>query len=424
MRGALVLVTALVACGDGIGAPDATVAMDAARGLVRVRIAGMDPGTSHVIFQNADSSLVLATHTNLDGTANAFMAPGGFVTVVVSGSREEIYTWFDVQPGDELVLGESSILPGPLAASFRVTVPDDPGQGEFLLSTTCGSAALHAPAVPTTQVFLSGCSEQHDVLITNNNTFFSNEHYLFVDGVTLAGAVLTIETPFRPVDTARVEVRGAPDGIFDMSVSMMLYDRGFAIQNTLRGTSMPIVDGSGALDLPMMLPTGSTVMMSMQSAFSPDVAGAPRVIRWGPPQAMTSTDLATTALRPYTDAPTYQRTTHALRWSEGAAGANADVLIASWGWFDTARGGNYQWHVLAPRTEDTILQLPVLPFPEFTPGPDAELRQPEYFTSIKAEGGYAKLRTRLPITWTPGRTWPIDSASGTVVIEELGGSQF
>lgn len=425
MRAALVLVAALAACGDGIGALDGTVAPDSPRGIVRVRVTGPDAQAIRVIFQNADSSLVLATRTDLAGTANAFMAPGGFVTIVApNGFQQQIYTWFDVQPGDELALGEPFRLPGPLAPSFRVTVPEDPGQQNFALSTTCGDWALSAPEVLTTQIFLSGCAEQHDVLIMNSDPSFQNEHYLFVDGVTLAGAVLSLKTPFRPFDIARVEVHNVPSHLFDMGVSMMLFENGFAMQNSLRGNSFAIVGGSGAIDLPMMLPAGATVMMSMQPSFSPNGAGAPRVIRWGPPQAVTSIDLAATALRPYTEPPTYLRGTHALRWSEWNAGVQADAVLVTWGWQDFSLGGNYEWHVFAPRTEDTTLQLPVLPYADLMPGPNAMLQHPYELTNIKADGGYAKLRTWLPITWTGGRSWPIDSTSGTVVLQQLGSNQF
>ena len=422
---ALVLVAALAACGDGIAAPDATLAPDAPRGLVRVHVTGPDAQAVRVIFQNADSSLVLATRTDVAGRANAFMAPGGFVTIVApAGFQQSMYTWFDVQPDDELVLGEEFTVPGQLAPSFRVTVPEDPGQQNFVLSTTCGGWPLNAPAVLTTQVFLSGCTEQHDVLILNSDPNFQNEHYLFLDEVMLAGAVLTIDTPFRPFETTRVEVRDVPSHLPELSVSMMLFDKGFAMQSSLRGNSFSISDGSGAIDLPMMLPAGTTVMTSIQPAFGPHVTGIPQIIRWGPPQAVTSIDLATTALRPYTEPPTYLRGAHALRWSEWSAGAQADAVIATWGWSDFSQSGTYQWHLFAPRTEDTLLRLPVLPYADLMPGPNAQLTHPYELTNIKADGGYAKLRTWLPITWSAGRNWPIETASGTVVIQQLGTNQF
>lgn len=425
MRGAVLLVAALAACGDGIGAPDATLAPDSPRGLVRVRVTGPDALAVRVIFQNADSSLVLSTRTDVAGTANAFMAPGGFVTLVIAeGFQQRLFTWADVQPGDELVHGEVFTLPGPLAPSFRVTVPDDPGQQNFVLTTTCGGASLNAPQILTTQVSLSGCAEQHDLLIFNSDFNFQNEHYLYVDSVTLAGAVLALATPFRPFDTTRVEVRNVPAHLSSMGVSMMLYENGFAMESSLRGNSFSISDGAGAIDLSMPLPAGSTVVMSMQPSFGPNAPGIPQVVRWGPPPAMTSIDLAETALRPYIEPPTYLRGSHAIRWSEWTEGAQADAVIATWGWSDFSRGGNYMWHVFAPRTDETLLRLPVLPYADLMPGANAQLTHPYELTNIKAEGGYAKLRTWLPITWTAGRHWPIDSASGTVVIQQLGSNQF
>src|SRR5262245_15800099 len=67
-----------------------------------------------IFFQNADSSVVLATDTDVDGIARTEMPPGGFVTAVLPYSRthheiprDDLYTFADVQPGDQLRVGKT-----------------------------------------------------------------------------------------------------------------------------------------------------------------------------------------------------------------------------------------------------------------------------------------------------------------------------
>ena len=65
----------------------ASTAPDSNVSLVRLRVPVHRQ--DQAFFQNAGYSLVLATHTDREGEANAYMAPGGFVTLV---SRDTFVT--------------------------------------------------------------------------------------------------------------------------------------------------------------------------------------------------------------------------------------------------------------------------------------------------------------------------------------------
>ena len=87
MRSRVMVATLVMvaACGDGlIESTDAAPGSDDGHGVVSVRYLAdaSDLAGLIVYFQNADSTIALATHTDADGYANAFMAPGGFLSLI------------------------------------------------------------------------------------------------------------------------------------------------------------------------------------------------------------------------------------------------------------------------------------------------------------------------------------------------------
>src|SRR5215471_3681174 len=106
-------------------AADAASGPDSALQLVHVTITVTGenvpfPGAI-VYFQNADSSLVEDTTTDVNGDASADMAPGGDVTAIVAGVA---YTYIGIDSDDHLHL---AIAPQPTSGriTMNVTVPVD-----------------------------------------------------------------------------------------------------------------------------------------------------------------------------------------------------------------------------------------------------------------------------------------------------------
>ena len=421
---AVVLGGLVAACGDGLAPPDAVPPIDGPSGRVTVRLGASESPTAQVIFQNADSSLVLATRTGEDGTANAYMAPGGFVTVIEDGSFNKfLYTWAGVQPGDELTFNTPFVPVGVESPSFPIQVPLDPGHTIYQVLTSCGASILENPGGISFVTLGGTCSAREDMIALSASVATGTERYLYGADVTLDGSIIELPGPWRPFDTARVEVTGAPVATQQMNVGMTLLDEGDSINGTDRGGSFELVGGAGVLEFATPLPAGVGALVRLTPSFQPDLTSSVRAVRWGPVQATMRIDLAQ-GLRAYREFPTYLRGQHAIRWSEEGAGKAADAVITEFGW----RGADSEprsWVIVAPGNDDAIVRFPVLPLAELMPQSDSMIFQPSTLTTLRLDGGgYARVKKTLPITWGSGASWPMDADEGTVVIQELGSPFF
>ena len=168
MRRGIVFLVMCGGCGDGVLAPDATLPADQRGGLVSVQFLSdlSTLGDNTVFFQNADSTLVLAGRTTADGRANAFMGPGGIVTLVVTRANlVALFTVIGVQPGDDLVIDERTTLTTEPPTNLMIRVPQDPGSGFYDLTTSCGTADIRGAEVEPIAVSLRDCGGRADMLV-------------------------------------------------------------------------------------------------------------------------------------------------------------------------------------------------------------------------------------------------------------------
>lgn len=411
------------ACGDSLAVPDATPPPEDHRGQVSVQVLADSVASGWaVVFQEADGKLALATRTGQDGRANARMGPGGTVTLVAqSGSSWTMYTWREVALGDELVLDTRLPTKTGRTTSIVVETPEDPGASQYQLWTRCGSPQLN-PGPTATFVDLVGCGTKADLLLV---TFGQAFHYLFADDVALANNVhVPFVAPYRPLDQTTVEVVHVPPDRPTLLVTQALIDDGHELFGPstfgLGSAQVAAVDGSAMLTHEMVAPPGGTLMTSVDppSLFGVDL-GSQHVVQWGPAAAFTRVDLAETTLRAYRGSPVYQHASHQVRWTEDAAGRVADTVLAELAWFRPSTGENFQWMLLAPRGEATVLDVPVLP--DLRLGPTAADTTVQAFalTSIASEGGYASLRAWLLGRWLPNGPWPATGPSGRVLRQDL-----
>ena len=205
-----VLALLLVGCGDdGVRhTPDATVhdgpvtpdaPVDAAPTPVTITttVDGSPVGGVHVYFQNADSTVVLATVTDATGTASAVMAAGGYVTAInpytplaVGRTNDELDTFLGVKPGDHLQLATHLTS---TAVTVTVTAPLDPAAnvGSYDVFTPCGSSALTIPSTggpPSATMPLYNCGATTDFLVVSydNSTNPQPLDFFFVPNVAAA----------------------------------------------------------------------------------------------------------------------------------------------------------------------------------------------------------------------------------------------
>lgn len=429
MRSVVALVV-LAACGDGVPAPDATPPADASVGLVRVRYRGAVLDGHPVFFQNADGSLALATRTDAAGEANAYVMPGGSVTVVDTNAATQLLTtWTQVAPGDELVVDDPQLGGPETNVTVALSFPIDPGASFYQLQTSCGASNVTAAAGSTMLVVLGDCRGRADMLVYSINTEF---RYLYAADVPVtAGSDVTIPGPWRSLDRSTVVATGADGRNTQLDVRQRLVGER---RNLFEESSEPfgfanifLLGGAGTTTFDTMRPATATMLTQVSEVAS--LVGVQRFARWAKDTATTTLDLAPRRLRRYTSAPHYDALAHAITWTEESTGAVPDAVLATFGWARPEIGGNYQWRILAARGAEPRIALPVLPDGQYLLRASDQLFEPFLLTSIAADGGYDSFRSSLPSQWPQrnGTTWPgeaVGETPGFAVYQELRAEPF
>lgn len=409
------LLVAFGGCGDGRVTADGAIAPDVAGGLVSIQFLShlSNLGGQTVYFQNADSSLVLAGRTNTDGRANAFMAPGGIVTLAVTRANlVALFTQFDVQPGDEIVIDERTTTRDAPETRFLVRVPLDPSSTFYDLTTSCGSADIRGAELGPVQISLADCGARADMLV---RSFGDGIGYIYRDDVELQpAATVTFAGPYRPFVTSTIVANGIDPSVIELHIVYALISgtrelhREDAIINPTAGMS------SASVQAPV--PDDGLAMIRIGPSPTGALA-AQHVIEWGPSKQANVVDVSA-SLRPILERPRIDLAQQAVVWAESTTGEVPDAVLATFQWSPAGSFQNYQWTVVAPRTEEAILRLPILPRDELVP--QGVLIDPYIFATISSDGGYHRIRPRILGAWSPGRVWPTDGGSGRVVYRALG----
>lgn len=412
MRRLAVLLVVFGGCGDGKVTADGSLAPgDRAGGLVSIQFLSdlAFPGDQTVYFQNADSSLVLAGRTSADGRANAFMAPGGNVTLVVTRANlVALYTQMDVQPGDELVIDErtSSLNAG---TRLQIRVPRDPSSTFYDLTTSCGSADIRGAESAPVPVFLTDCGARADMLV---RSFGDGVGYIYRAGVEIEPDVtVTFAGPYHPFVPTTIVATGIEPTLGELHVAYALISGG----RELHREDASISPATGATTVQAPIPVDGFAMIRIDPSPSGALADH-HVIEWGPSKQANVVDVSA-ALRPILERPRIDLAQQAVVWTESSTGLVPDAVLATFQWSPEGSFRNYQWTVVAPRTEEAILRLPILPRDELVP--QGILIDPYVFATISSDGGFDRIRPRILGAWSPGRMWPTDGSAGRVMYRAL-----
>ncbi|MBA3451586.1 MAG: hypothetical protein H0T42_00655 [Deltaproteobacteria bacterium] len=402
-------------CGDGVLAPDTAVATDSGRGgLVSLQFLSdlSELGGHTVYFQNADSSLVLAGRTTDDGRANAFMTPGGSVTLAVNRANlVALFTHVAVQPGDELVIDERTTVTTEPTTALLIRVSPDPGATFYDLGTSCGSADIRGAELQPVSVSLRDCGERADMLV---RSFGNGVRYIYRDDVEIpSGATVVFAGPYQALEPATIVATGVEASITELNLTHSLIGGRRELYREERFITPASGTGSAVADVP--LPVNGTSMIRLDPSV-PGELSSQHVIEWGPSIATRVVDMGT-PLRPLVERPRIDPERRAIVWTESPMGAVADAVLATFQWSPIGSGFNYQWTVVAPREEEPILRLPLLPREPLIP--QGTLIDPYIFAMVSSEGGYARIRPRIVGAWAPGRMWPIDGSAGRVVYRDI-----
>jgi len=403
MRPAVIAVV-LAACGDGRVAPDATPIDAGDRvGLVSVQVLTNDlsAGRYEVYFQNADSSLVLATRTLDDGSANAFMAAGGFVTV---GTSNTLWTFSDVQVGDHLIIDQRPQFGSSQQTTFRLRLPPEPRATSIQLQTTCGLTDATAAQSVALLIGLGNCAPGLDMLALAYGDP-GPISYLYRDSVAIAPTV-TLDAPYRPIETSTIEVTNAP--FAGVRTLQTVFGTHGALYSTFPFGQA--TDGRLSLSTPMPLPPGTRVMTDA-SSLDFTQAYVQHVVRWDPVGPLTQLDLSE-QVHPLTSQPRFEPTSSTIRWTEDPSGLTPNAALVAMS-FDFTNS----WWIAGPRGADPVIRVPVLPGTAHQPHSEIGVFQ---LINIADDGGYAQVREQLA-GWQLGQPWPITGDSGHVVYETLSG---
>ncbi len=410
----LVALLVLASCGDGVPGPDATSAPDANVGLVRVRFPGHVE--TDVFFQNADSSLVLATHTDRDGEANAYMAPGGFVTIV---SRDmfstTLFTWAGVEGGDELELLRDAPSIDP-ATVFLSIPPDDPSTFFYQLVSSCGVTAINGAEIDVLPIELENCPAATVGMLVE--TFGDTSRFLYRDAVSIQhGAVISIGGPYLELQPLTVHAVRVPQALDPASARVALIGSGSELYVTDDVAIDLAPAGVTAALMQMPLPVSGTLAWQMRTLATSHL-GMTTATAWGPVSSDVTVDFGA-PIRHYTSAPHYIAQQHAVRWTEDPGGRVADGVVMALPWQHEGTGEGLTWRVIAPRSEDPVVRLPVLPLADVMPGEGDIVFDPNVLSNFIIDGGYASVRPDLLGRIDQVQTWPVRGPSGHVVVETL-----
>jgi hypothetical protein len=379
-------IAAIVACGDDGGAnklPDAppggsdsalpdTPDPPAAARLTITRdgsgVEGID-----VYFQNADSSLVAKVPTDVNGVAEAVVAPNAFVTVVnpfivSTGVRQdELKTIAGVQPGDQLTLTQNNQR-SPVtfmnvianahenASSHSLWTNCLPMQGSggnpYFMSQ--GSGSLDRPQVSVD----FECTTTADVLIESDNGSGSSMGWTFVDNAPLtADGTMDITGAYTASPQVNAAWSNIPDGIGFFDTTSYLATSDGLVWRESNGLGV----GSNSASWSFTRPNPANTTQIWHSQFGGASYGQQQVIDWRPVADPATFTFANTLLRDFTSNPTFDIATHAVTWNEGTTGVAPDLAVTE---ISANREGTvllaWRW-IIAGVPSGASIAYPVLP---------------------------------------------------------------
>lgn len=409
----LSLVLFLVACGDdGVrhtpdaahadGAPDSPVDAAALPVTLTATYNGQPVAGVHVYFQNADSSVVLATTTDASGTASAVMQAGGFVTAINpygAQGQDDLETFAGVKPGDHLVL-HRALVPD-ATTTVNVSAPDEgvPGYSVYSPCNNAGAtlappALLLATTVPVSgQISLSSCGSATDFLVVASDG--TPTDYLYAANVAIAdqGNVDLTAGTYAPVTNRALTYTNLPSA------------QSLSIENDVLDP-LGIIYIAGA-ETPSDQPTATVAIPEfpgesdlLQTTFNNQTYSQQVLFDWGHLGAAFSTDVGARALNDFSGPPTFDVPTHAGSVGLGSAGAAGDFSLFFMAISRPAPQHDWQWTIAAPF--GATVSLPTLPTDVFDynvgSGDSATING---WVNGKVPGGYDAVRALLLATTGP-----------------------
>jgi hypothetical protein len=366
MRLCLVLVCCLAACGDdGVRhTPDATphdgpgvtdAPADASGNPVTITMtAGNGPVAGvHVYFQNADSSVVLATTTNAAGQASAVMAAGGSVTAInpytpplFGGVSDEIDTFLGVKPGDQLHLALGSLS---TSITVNVTANVDPAAAVTSVYTPCGGVAELSQG-SAASVSLTNCGASTDFLIVSYDQTATPLNEAFAPAVAISNGA--------NIDLTSLAFTAVPTRTYTY---MNPGQNSYSFRDTVVDAQGPLFgqNGSTSSTTTGPMPTFTNAGDVIQTTVYPGGANEEIFVDWAPYTDTYTTDAGARMLPLYATGPSIDTTTHTVSFTEQSGGVTPDFVYTVANAYRQADARSWVWRLASPHA--TTLTFPTLP---------------------------------------------------------------
>lgn len=389
--------------------PDAGARDDDQRELVTLQFYAdaVDLAGFPVYFQNADSSLVIATHTDGEGRASALMHPGGFVTLALKAGR--MYTYANVRGGDVLVVNEADNNTD--RKQIQVMVPPSPGANRYTMWTSCGATQLDDELIRQgmpQQAMLIGCGARSDVAITANwveQGFSTNYRYLYAKDVALDPTMLTtFPGEFVPQVDSEVVATAMREPAEHVKLTQQLVRDRHELTPE-RTITVDVVGDTATGWISRVVAPPEGMMMTRIAPLALGISAQTTLV-WGPADTAMEVALGNHALRSYTTRPRLAED-NTVQWTEEPDGAVGDLVLLELSW-SPPQAQSRIWKILSPRTDATVVRYPVLPVPEMRPLEDAWVTE----LATLAIDDVSVARTTLLGSWPLDDAWLADSDAG------------
>lgn len=382
MRGVLLFVVSLAACGDRMHGHSSDAAGDGAADSARIDSAladaqlepvtvtvtyGAQPVVGvRVYFMKADGSLVLETTTDSNGAASGVVAAGGSVSVIDpfptgGAGYHDARTFMAVTPGDHIDVW-SPHPAGP--TSMSIVASTDPGLLDTQASSPCmwnygpltadsGSATVHG------SLALDAACAATDVLVVATNQ--TDSAFVFAAGIAVRdGTTLDLSSAtYTPSVHHAVAYSNLPrpqriavrDFVLEGDAFVHDFDATIASGSSSTTTAAPLFPGASEMIATYLAPT----MYSTQYFFDA-----------GPFSSDVNIDVAAHSLDDFTAPPAYDKTTHTASVSVGTSTGHPPLFaLVDIGVQRQSSGEQWNWSVVAPYSATlTPPELPDLPISE------------------------------------------------------------
>lgn len=408
LAGVVVVLALASSCGDNGRRPmDAAITDADPRELVRLTY--IPPLPDHqrdglaVIFQAADSTVLLATRTTASGEANAVVGADTYVTLIAPvdplTNRQTVWTYEGVQPGDELVL-DTSIQPSTTRFPIRLVTPPSTNAAYYQMVTPCDTQQIDGGASAGVQ--LRDCMVgSADILVLTYDALEHTEadlagYMLKLDVPVASGATVTFPGPYVPIAPSTVTVSNLPSAT-PLAMTQFLVGSEEPIYGQFREPAVTAGVATAAFRMP--LPPEARLLTDLR------LAAGSRIVRWGPSSEPTSIDVADYELPPATEPPRFEPTTRRVTWTEARGTNTPNAVLATL----TATDVAIDWTMFSRRSAPEV-QFPVIPSSEL----EATLTfQVAELTSLEIRADLDRVRQRV-LGRSRGRSFPITGGSGSV----------